>query len=71
MACCQMSNPKQENTPASPKPSEDRGQPLGWMLDADAVLDGPNAAGFRRDVARDAAIVGKTTLVALSIRLNT
>lgn len=70
MACCQMPNPKQDNTPASPKPSEDRGQPFGLMLAADAPLDGSNAATFRHDLARNAAVIGSTSLIALSIRLN-
>jgi len=70
MACCQMPNPKQENTPTSPKPSEDRGQPLGLVLAADTMLDGSNAATFRHDFAHNDAVIGGTSLIALSIRLN-
>lgn len=69
MACCQMPNPKHENPPASPKPSEDRGQPLGGMLAADAPPDGLNAATFRHDFTRHAA-TSSNSLIALSIRLN-
>ena len=71
MGCCQASpNPEENQAPAAPKPSEDRGQPLGPFLVANAAVLGPNTAAFRDGFFRDAASKGGSSLIALSIRLN-
>lgn len=69
-ACCQVPNQKHENTPASPKPSEDRAQPLGLVPTPDALLDSSSTAALRRDMGRNAAIAISSSLIAMSIRLN-
>lgn len=69
-ACCQLPNPKEDKAPASPKSSEDRGQPLGLTQVANAVVVGPNAAAFQNGYFRDAACISSSSLIALAIRLN-
>jgi len=69
-ACCQLPNPKEDKAPTSPKPSHDRGQPLGLAQVAGVAVVGPNAAAFHDGFVRDAARVGSSSLIALSIRFN-
>ncbi len=72
MACCQASpNPQENQAPAVPKPSEDRGQPLGLAPVARTAMFGPNAATFSDGFFRDAATMCGSSLIALSIRINT
>ncbi len=71
LACCQTSpNPHEKQAPSAPQPSEDRGQPLGLVLTANAASVGRNAVAFRDGFVRDAASKGGSSLIALSIRIN-
>lgn len=69
-ACCQVPNPKEDRAPASPKPSADRGQPLGLAQVAGVEVVAPKAAAFHNGFFGDAARIGSSSLIALSIRLN-
>lgn len=69
-ACCQMPNPKDDKVPASPNPSESRGQMLGFVV-ADLTLSGQSAARFNHASFGDSATSRSPSLVALGIRLNT
>ena len=69
-ACCQLPNPKEDKAPTSPRPSEDRGQPLGLAQVGNAVVFGQHAGAIHEGVFRDAGSPLGSSLVALSIRFN-
>jgi len=71
MACCQMPNPKEDQSPASPSQSQVRGQPLGFVSAAESTLHDLGAAWFSHVAFRDSATTSSHSLTALGIRLNT
>jgi hypothetical protein len=69
-ACCQMAVPK-ENAPSTPKPTEDRGQPLGLFSFQSLAVVALPAIQLSDSDARLFAPLGSPSLIRLSIRLNT
>jgi hypothetical protein len=70
MACCQAPNRGRESVPAPTCPPENRGQPLGLPLLADAPNVDSHAAASAAIWSRDAATLGGRSLILLGIRLN-
>ena len=70
-ACCQLPNPKGDNVPAPPKPSDERGQSLALPSGAIGVTGDETTVGYGPCALANSAIASTQSLVALSIRLNT
>jgi len=70
MACCQLPNPQNDKAPTTPNRSDERIQPLGFTLAADAPNLGSPHLAFRDLIESDSGSTGRTSLFALSIRLN-